>query len=190
MGGLCEQRAQAKIQSPTALTDTLEAGPTAEEAGPWGMTDCRAAAPAARRRGPTATSVCVVPDLLLGLTDCCCSLADTQTAIAAAASWTGGVSVCERMHGIEGGDHFPARRYNARVDYIWANTSAARLWRVVSSTHVELLDDKEEQQRATTSTSFEQQQQHHQQQQRQWQQRRWPLTDHALVMCELEHWHH
>ena len=46
-------------------------------------------------------------------------------------------------------------RYGARVDYIWANASAARWWRVVGSAHVQL-------------------------------QGGWSLTDHALVICELE----
>jgi hypothetical protein len=54
---LCEQRSKAMIGSPTATTDTLEAGPTAEEAGPWRLTDCAAAAVAGGRTGPTATSV-------------------------------------------------------------------------------------------------------------------------------------
>jgi endonuclease/exonuclease/phosphatase family metal-dependent hydrolase len=53
---LCEKRAKATIKSETAVTDTLEAGPTVEEAGPWGLTDCATAA-AGNRTGPTASSV-------------------------------------------------------------------------------------------------------------------------------------
>jgi endonuclease/exonuclease/phosphatase family metal-dependent hydrolase len=53
---LCEQRAKAMVKSETAVTDTLEAGPTEEEAGPWGLTDCATAA-AENRTGPIASSV-------------------------------------------------------------------------------------------------------------------------------------
>ena len=52
----------------------------------------------------------------------------------------------------------PSSVYGARVDYIWANAAAMRCWRVGRYGHVELGCGKGGQ----------------------------PLTDHALVVCELE----